>query len=107
MSRTFTPASSGKGDAVLRFFNDEVDDVAEVVPPLVRVELTVGAGATTQDLAGVVDLVSGAEVVHDVVDELEQLVEEKPEVDLPPLAEVDQLSVHAPARGALPVLVQQ
>src|SRR5437763_5735622 len=86
-------AESGKGDAVLRFLDDEVDDVAEVAALLVRGELAVGAGAALHDLAGVVDLLAGAEAVDHVVDELEQLVEELAERHLRALAEVDQLPV--------------
>src|ERR1043166_4737794 len=69
--------SSGKGDAVLRFLDDEVDDVAEVVPFLVRGELAVRAGAAAHDLACVVDLLARAEAVDHVVDELEQLRSEE------------------------------
>src|ERR1044071_10074383 len=98
---------SGKGDAVLRFLDDEVDDVAQVVALLVRGELAVGAGAAAPDLAGVVDLVARSEAVDDVVDELEQLVEQLPERHLGALAEVDELPVDAEARRARLVLIQQ
>src|SRR5471032_925485 len=63
-------------NAKLRFFDDVVDDVPEILPLLIDRQLTIGAGTTFDDLTDVVDVLTRAEVIDDVVDELEQFVEE-------------------------------
>src|SRR5213075_2281813 len=107
MSRLRIRSWSGNRDAVLGLRDDVVDDVAQIVAALVRGELAIGARALLHDLPGVVAVLAGAELVDDVIDELEQLVEQRTERHLFALAEVDQLRVEAEARRTLFVLVEQ
>src|SRR2546421_5134690 len=105
--RISTTVCSGNAGAELRFRDDVVDHVAQVVAPFVRRELTVGASVILHDLARIVDLFARAELVDHVVDELQQLIEQHRERHFLALAEVDQLSFDAEPRRARLVLVQQ
>src|SRR5262245_45841457 len=59
-----------------------------------------GARALGHDPAHVVDLASAPEIVHDIVDELDQLDSELAHRHFDALAEIDQLAVNPPPRGA-------
>src|SRR6266550_8375729 len=107
MSRRRIRLASGNRDAVLGLRNDVVDHVAQVVPALVRGELAIGARPLLHDLPGVIAVLARTKLVDDVIDELEQLVEQRAERDLLALAEVDQLCAEAESRRALLVLVEQ
>src|SRR5258708_563328 len=98
---------SRKRDAVLRFRDDVVNDGLQVVGLLEHPELPVGAGAAADDLQRVLDVGARAQIIDDVVDELEQLVEQHVEWHFLALSEVDELSACPEAGGARLVLIQQ
>src|SRR5215471_2973513 len=110
-----SPASARGGEArpapfvepMARFFADVVDDLLQVPGFLVNTKLAVRAGAVVQDPVYPLDLVARAELVHDVVHELEHFPGELAEGDLDLLAEVDQLTVDAVAAGPPLVLEDQ
>src|SRR5262245_2382397 len=58
-----------------------------------------GARALVHDPPHVIDLTPAAEIVHDIVDELDQLDGELAHRHLDALAEVDQLAVDSPPCG--------
>src|SRR5688500_17458088 len=60
-----------EGQTVLGLGIDEAATAAKFVPLLVDRELAVGAGAMLRELARVIDLFSRAELIHDVIHELE------------------------------------
>src|ERR1700694_2508810 len=93
--------------AVVGFVDDVVHDLFEIFGAVVNLNLPVGAGAMGEDLLDVVHLGAGAEVVHDVVDELEQLGDEVAGGDLLGFAEIDHLAVDAIAGGAPTGLIDE
>src|SRR5258708_29590396 len=92
---------------MLRFRDDVVNDSLQVVGLLEHTELPVGAGAAADDLQRVLDVGARAQIIDDVVDELEQLVEQHVEWHFLALSEVDELSAGAEASSARFVLIQQ
>ena len=89
------------------FGNDVIDYGFEVFSPVVNLNLPVGAGAVGEDLLHVVHLGAGAEFIHHVINEFEQLVDEVAGGDLLLFAEIDHLALDAVAGGAPAVLVDQ
>src|ERR1019366_9874411 len=78
---------------------DVVDHGLEVAGAFPDGQLAVGAGAVLQDLVDIAHLLAAPELVDLAVDELEQLEDERVRVHLLLLAEVDELSGDAVARG--------
>src|SRR5882762_1555830 len=95
------PGGSGSEiKAVVSFGNNIVHHGFEVFRAVVNLNLPVGAGALGQNLLHVVDLGAGAEFIHHVINEFEQLVDQVAGGDLLGFAEVDHLAVDAIAGGA-------
>src|SRR5438105_1888097 len=94
-------------DALARFLDDRLHDGAQIARVAVHVHLTLGAGAVGENPLHVFDLAPAPQIADDVVDELEQLEREIAHRHLAPLAEVDQLAVDPPARGAPFVLLDE
>src|SRR5258705_6981151 len=74
MSRRMTTMGSGNGGAELRFRDDVIDHVAQILSLRVSRELAIGARVTFHDFAGIVDLFTRTELVDDVIDEFQQLI---------------------------------
>src|ERR1700682_3285820 len=89
----------GNRDAVLGLRNDVVDNGLQVVRFLEYGELAVGAGPASHDLAGILDILARAKLVHHIIDELEQFLQQDGERHFLALAEVDQLRRRAEPRG--------
>src|SRR6187402_2416260 len=98
----------GRSEPYFRLFNHVPDDGLEVTTGLlIDAQLPVGAGAMLENPADVVDLVAAAQLVDDVVDELEVFEDEFALGHLALAAEVDELAVDAVAGGAPLVLHDQ
>src|SRR5687768_8814512 len=80
-----------------RFGGDVVDDGSEIPCLLEHPELAVGAGSLFENGVEVLDGLTGSELVHDVVDEFQDLQGELALRDLLLLSEVDELSPEAVA----------
>src|SRR5256885_5632504 len=94
-------------DALPRFLDDRLHDRAQVAGVPVHVHLALRARAVGQDLLHVLHLAPAPQIVHDIVDELDELEREIAHRHLAPLAEIDQLAIDPPARGAPLVLLDQ
>jgi hypothetical protein len=62
----------------------------EVFVLLVNSQLAVGAGALLQDLVEVRNAMPGAQLVHHIIHEVQQFIDQHARVDLFLLAEIDQ-----------------
>src|SRR5688572_22180253 len=102
----FTSHSSSV-DAVAGFPDQVLHHCFEIAGLPEDGELTIGAGALRQHRMHVVDRVPAPELVEHVVDEPEQLERQIAHRHLGALAEVDQLSLEAPAGGPPLVLFDQ
>src|SRR6185295_20200737 len=91
----------------MRLGDDVVDDGADVVRLLPDGDLAVRSRSVAQNLVNVSYFLAAAQLVHDVVDEGEQLVDQGHAGHLLLLAEVDQLAGDAVAGGPPFVLVEQ
>src|SRR6185503_4697360 len=94
-------------DGVTRFFDDRPHHRSQVSGLAKDLELPLRAGAVRQNLPDVLHLPPAAQIVQHIVDELEQLEAKLAHRNLAVLAEVDQLAVDAPARGAPLVLFDE
>src|SRR3954468_8044753 len=94
-------------DAFARFIDQRAHDGAQVAGVAIHLHLPFGARPVAENLAHVLDLAPAAELVDDIVDEFEQLERQFPHRHFAPLAEVNQLAVEPPARGAPLVLFDQ
>src|SRR5205823_5917226 len=86
------------------FLARRIDDRREVARSLVDGDLPVGASALFADRADVLTVLTGAEIVDDVVDESEPLLGEVGHRHLPLLAPVDELAGNAVA-GRAPLVL--
>src|SRR5690242_17999793 len=107
MSSRFMLLSLSKIEATVGLGYDVVDHGSRIVGLIVNRNLSIRTRAVPQALLAVVDLRPAAQLVHHVVDEFEQLVDQGHALDLLALAEVDQLAADAVARGAPFVLGEQ
>src|SRR5262245_28661231 len=111
----WVPASARGGETrpapfvepVARFFTDVIDDFSQVPGLLVNAKLAVGAGAVGQDPVDPLDFLARAQLVHDVVHELEHLLRQFAEGDFNFLAKIDELPVDPVAAGPPLVLQDQ
>src|SRR5262249_3275231 len=94
-------------DALTRLFDQRLHDRPEVAGVAIHIHLAFGAGAIRQNFPHVLALTPALEPIDDVVDEGQQLEREVAHRHLAALAEVDQLAVDAPPRGAPLVLFDQ
>src|SRR5882762_5795956 len=94
-------------DAFARLLDDRLYDRAQIAGMAVDVHLALRAGPVREDLFHVFHLAAAPQIVQDIVDELEQLHREIPHRHFAALAEIDQLAVDAPARGAPLVFFDQ
>src|SRR5687767_284610 len=94
-------------NAVARLVDDRADDRAQVARLAVHAQLAIGAGAIAENRPDIFDLAPAAQLVDDVVHELEQLDGEVAHRHFLPASEVDQLAVESPARGPPLVLFDQ
>src|SRR6266498_2920744 len=95
-------------EAVARLVANVIHDLLQVAPRLVEnAQLAVRSRAVLQDPVYPLDLLAGAQLVHDVVHELEHLSREVAEGHLDFLAAIDQFPVDSPAARAPLVLEDQ
>src|SRR5689334_18670030 len=106
-SRSYLVGARRLLDALPRFLDDRLHDRTQVAGVAVHVHLALRARAVGQDLLHVVHLAAAPQIAHDVVDELDELQREIAHRHLAALAEVDQLAVDPPARGAPLVLLDE
>src|SRR5688572_5934559 len=90
-----------------RFFDDVPDDGLEISRLAEDRELPIGARPFSQHRVDVLDLFPAAQIVDDIVQELEEFECERPHRDFDSLSKVDELAVDAPPRRPPFVLFNQ
>src|SRR5205807_2372927 len=89
------------------FGREQLDHRTSVAAVLQDLQLAVRAGPLRQDRVDVLDRLPRAQLIHDIVDELDELDREVSHRDLRLLAEVDQVAVDAIADSSPLVLGDQ